>query len=298
MPVTVNWGTKEIFVPQNYLTSLGGSLYQLDVDQFRLDLKALESSAAGMPFLDTHNHNTEIFLSGVTYARFVEIINGYTVTFEEVITPYRIKAVGANHNISDVQSLNNVSLIIGNSAGLQTFGLTSTEIAAAVWDVLLSAHSITDTMGKALGLVPNIDTVTSSIDTKVDSVSSTVTTINSKVDTILVQTSTKYVVNQGWVDDVSNSRIRLEASVHQDGQFYVPSAGSTLSFQLYTDGVLIYSQAGIAMDANGLFRAIITNSNFNPPAGSNSVSIATITEGIGGVQHTSAVVISRVAFTE
>jgi len=118
MAVSINWVTKEITIPKNYLVPLGGSLYELDVNQFRLDLKAIEASEEGIPFVDTHRHNTEVNLAGITLARSVEIINGYTVTFESMGSPYRVKCVGANHNISDVQNLNEVSLIIGNTAGL------------------------------------------------------------------------------------------------------------------------------------------------------------------------------------
>jgi len=69
-----------------------------------------------MAYLKTHNHNTAITLSGVTYARIVEIINGYTIEFENGI--YSVECVGANHNIADVKVVNSVSLIVGNSAGL------------------------------------------------------------------------------------------------------------------------------------------------------------------------------------
>jgi len=114
--ISIDWGTKVINVPQSYLTPLGGSLYELDVDQFRLDLKDIEDSEDGMSFPDTHRHNTEVVLSGVTYARTLEIINGYTITFEN--GNYSVKCVGANHNIGDVKNVNSVSLIIGNAAGL------------------------------------------------------------------------------------------------------------------------------------------------------------------------------------
>ena len=71
-----------------------------------------------MAFPDTHRHNTAVTLSGVTYARTFEIINGYTVTFQDVGTPYTVRCVGANHNLADVKNVNQVSLIIGNAAGL------------------------------------------------------------------------------------------------------------------------------------------------------------------------------------
>jgi hypothetical protein len=116
MAISIDWATQIITVPQSYLTHISGALYELDVDQLRLDLKDIEDSEEGMAFPDTHRHNTAVTLSGVTYARTVEIINGYTVTFEN--GNYSVRCVGANHNIGDVKNVNSVSLIIGNAAGL------------------------------------------------------------------------------------------------------------------------------------------------------------------------------------
>ena len=118
MPISIAWGTKVINVPQSYLTNLGGGIYELDLDQFRLDLKALEDDEEGMPFPDTHRHNTQVTLGGITLARVIEIINGYTVTFED--GQYAVNAVGANSNIADVMNVNQVSLRTFNSAGLIT----------------------------------------------------------------------------------------------------------------------------------------------------------------------------------
>jgi hypothetical protein len=116
MAISITWGTKVIYVPQNYLTDLGGGVYELDVDEFRLDLKDLEDSEYGMPSPDTHVHETESTLSGVIYARKVTILSPYTVEFED--GQYTVSCVGANHNIADVKVVNQVSLIIGNAAGL------------------------------------------------------------------------------------------------------------------------------------------------------------------------------------
>jgi len=118
MAITINWLTKVITIPQADLTPLGGGRYRLDVNAFRLELKDIEDSEDGMAFEVAHRHATEATLSGVTYARQVEIINGYTVTFESTGSPYQVECVGANHNIADVKNVNDVSLIIGNSAGL------------------------------------------------------------------------------------------------------------------------------------------------------------------------------------
>lgn len=118
--ITIDWGTKVINVPQADLTFISAGLYELDVNAFRLALKDLEDGPEGMPFPDTHIHNTEVTLSGVTYARTFQIINGYTVTFQDTGTPYTVRCTGANHNLADVTNFNGVTLIIGNSAGLQT----------------------------------------------------------------------------------------------------------------------------------------------------------------------------------
>jgi hypothetical protein len=129
--VTVDWGTGVIFVAQSDLTFVSGVLWTLNVDDLRLTLKSLEDDEPGQPFLDTHDHGTEKVLAGVTYARSFEVINGYTVEFED--GQYTVSAEGANHNISDVKVANQVSLIVNNSAGLQTVtsgsGLSAAEQA-------------------------------------------------------------------------------------------------------------------------------------------------------------------------
>ena len=120
MPISIDWGTKVISVPQSYLTLISGTLYELDTEQFRLDLKALEDDETGMPFPDTHRHATEVTVAGVTYARTIEIINGYSITFED--GQYSVRLVGSNNNFFDVENgilnQNQVQIISGNSAGL------------------------------------------------------------------------------------------------------------------------------------------------------------------------------------
>lgn len=139
MAISVNWSTKVISVPQSYLTLVSGSVYELDTNQFRLDLKSLEDDEVGIPHLDTHRHNTEVTLAGATYSRFFEIINGYTITFENL--QYAVNLIGSNNNIADVANVNQVSIRSQNSAGLITVvsgsGVTAgdvTDIATAVWD--------------------------------------------------------------------------------------------------------------------------------------------------------------------
>jgi len=116
MAVSVDWVTKSIFVPQSDLTNISPGLYELDTNWFRLQLKDLEDSEAGQIWPDTHRHNTTVALGGIEYARIIEIINGYTVEFED--GQYAVNLVGSNNNIADVAIINQVSIRPNNSAGL------------------------------------------------------------------------------------------------------------------------------------------------------------------------------------
>jgi len=158
--ISVDWINKVIFVPQSYLTSLGGGVYELDINQFRLDLKDLEESE-GITFQDTHSHNSEVTIGGFTLSRVVEIINGYTITFED--GQYAVNLVGANSNISDVTNVNQVSIRSQNSAGLITVtsgsGVTSQDkedIITGVWDEAVSSHSTAGSTGLALAMIQAI----------------------------------------------------------------------------------------------------------------------------------------------
>lgn len=133
--ISINWLTKVITVPQIDLTLLSAGLYELNIETFRNKLKDIEDSEIGIVFPPTHRRNAPVVLSGVTYAQTLEIINGYTVTFESTGSAYVIKCTGANHNLADVKTVNNVGLIVGNSAGLVNIsgGASAADIAAAVW---------------------------------------------------------------------------------------------------------------------------------------------------------------------
>lgn len=124
MAVSIDWATKVITVPQADLTLVTGTLYELDTDAFRLELKSLEDSEEGMPFPATHRHNTEVTVAGVTFARTIEIINGYSITFED--GAYSVRLAGSNNNFFDVENgilnQNTVQVIAQNSAGLIVYG--------------------------------------------------------------------------------------------------------------------------------------------------------------------------------
>jgi hypothetical protein len=145
MAISITWSTRVIYVPQADLTYISGVLYELDVDALRLSLRDLEDGEEGMAFPTTHRHNTQVVLAGVTYARSVEIINGYAVEFED--GQYVVRCVGANHNLSDVKVANQVSLIIGNSAGLISAGGSGAS-ASELWSY--GTRALTDKVGFTL----------------------------------------------------------------------------------------------------------------------------------------------------
>ena len=140
--MTIDWLHSIIYVDKNDLDliqSLPHEIRKLDVNWFHLKLRELEASDEGMGFLKTHRHNTEVVLGGVVYARVVEVIAPYTITFED--GQYEVSIVGGNSNILDKTNLNQVSVRSSNSAGLQivTQGSGVTEqdkidIAIKVWN--------------------------------------------------------------------------------------------------------------------------------------------------------------------
>ena len=159
MAISINPATKVITIPKADLTLVSGTLYSYDTDTFRLALRNWEANEGNIDLVPTHRHNTEVTIAGVTYARTVEIINGYSVTFEN--GSYSVKLTGSNNNIWDIQNgilnQNTVQVIPTNSAGLIVVtsgsGVTAqdkTDIIDGVWDEALSGHTTSGTSGKKL----------------------------------------------------------------------------------------------------------------------------------------------------
>ena len=146
-----------IHIPVSYLTHVSGTLYKMNTNQFRKDLKSWEDSEEGMPFPKTHDHNTEVTIVGVTYARAIKILAPYSITFEN--GEYSVILEGSNNNIfdiaGDILNQNHVQVIPTNSGGLisVTSGSGVTEqdkddIVNKVWDESITGHTTNDTFGK------------------------------------------------------------------------------------------------------------------------------------------------------
>jgi len=121
LSISIDWSEGIIYVPKDYTTlvqSTPTEIRDLDTNQFRLDLKALEWGFPGMGFPRTHNHVPPIAVGGIELARVVEITQDYTITFED--GPWAVNLKGSNNNILDRTNKNQVSVNPGNSAGLVT----------------------------------------------------------------------------------------------------------------------------------------------------------------------------------
>ena len=150
MAISIDWGnTFVISVPQADLSFVSGALYDFDTDAFRLELKSLEDDVEGMPWTSTHIHNTEVTVFGVTYARFIEIVAPYSITFEDTGSAYTIRAIGSNNNCFDAdQGILNptplVSYLPTNSAGLIVVETADGAAIDAKLTTLLAAQDLTN----------------------------------------------------------------------------------------------------------------------------------------------------------
>ena len=129
MPITIDWATYTINIPKTDMLLLQTTpieVRQLDLTTFHETLRNLEDDPAGMPQPVTHNYSGPTSISGVILAQVVEILDPYTITFED--GQYAVNVVGGNSNVADKVNINNVGVRTANSAGLQD--LTSLQAAS------------------------------------------------------------------------------------------------------------------------------------------------------------------------
>jgi hypothetical protein len=171
MAITITWATKVINVPKadTTLVDIGPpEIRSLDMDAFRLTLKDLEDDVEGMPFDDTHNHVPPITVGTITLARVVEIINGYTVTFED--GQYSVDLQGANTNLQTEVNRNQVGVFTNNSAGLIAEEQLETQM-----DEMHRLHGLGE--GKTLEVSPDKRTVKDGL---IVEISQTVSSVDNK----------------------------------------------------------------------------------------------------------------------
>ena len=125
MALTLDPATKTFTVPQSDLSFVSGTLWDFDTNVQRKAMMALLASEDYIWMEDAFVHNTEVTVAGVTYARTLEMVNGFSITLENTGSAYTGNFVGSNNNFFDIENgiLNPTPLVTvqsNNSAGLQT----------------------------------------------------------------------------------------------------------------------------------------------------------------------------------
>ena len=138
----VFWQDKVIVVPRNMLTYVNGSVYLLDTTLLKAHLKYQESTQLGIAHDKILQHSAGVMLSGTQYAGFLEIINGYTVTFENGVYTVSVSQ-NYNNNIMDVNNANYVNVLVQNSAGLQTVQTGASVLKDDEREKLMSIETLT-----------------------------------------------------------------------------------------------------------------------------------------------------------
>ena len=123
MALTIDPATKTVTIPQSDLTLVSGTLYAADTNQIRKDLMTLLASEDYIWMPDAFIHNAEYTVAGVTYARALITINGWSYTFSPD-SQWTARLEGSNNDFFDVEAgvlnQNQVQVIPTNAAGLIT----------------------------------------------------------------------------------------------------------------------------------------------------------------------------------
>lgn len=142
MALSFDYLNKIISVPQSDLTFVSGTFYTMDTNWFKNQLLAEMGSENGIWSDDMYVHNTQVGpIAGTTFARTIQIINGWKVQFTPD-TQWTVQLEGSNNDIWSVGDgilvQNQVQVIPTNSAGLVIGGAGSGLTAAQVWAYLLA----------------------------------------------------------------------------------------------------------------------------------------------------------------
>lgn len=144
MAITIDRPNYDIQVPRTDMTLIQSSpveVRQLDTDAFRRALRDLDDDEEGRAWPITHDHNTEVTISGLNYARQVLIREPYTITFED--GQYVVQLTGSNNNILDKTNKNQVSVASNNSAGL----ISSSDIEYSSFNRVVLVDQVSGVLG-------------------------------------------------------------------------------------------------------------------------------------------------------
>ncbi len=127
MPLLCNWNTKVITIPKTELTLDTGTKYKLTVVYWFELLRELNGSVEGI----AETINSSLFNNTpptTSTPRIVDVINGYTVQFEDGL--YSVELTNGNTNYRDVEIKNQVSVGTNNTTGF----IDPTFLEAGIYD--------------------------------------------------------------------------------------------------------------------------------------------------------------------
>jgi hypothetical protein len=160
MAMTLDPATRVFTILQGDLSPVSGTLYKADTDALRIEMMSLLASEPYIWMPDSYNHNTEVVVAGVTYARTLTTLNGYSYTFSPD-SQWSVRLEGSNNDFFDIEAgflnQNQVQVIPTNSAGLivnegQSLGQADLDnIEDAIWNAPKADHEVADSFGEWVG---------------------------------------------------------------------------------------------------------------------------------------------------
>jgi hypothetical protein len=130
MTIAIDPATRVITVQQGDLTPVSGTLYEHDTEVFRQAVNSLMDGETGIVFPDWAVRNAPVTVAGTTFAQTIEVINGFSIEYDDAPGAYSVRLAGSNNNLFDVESgilaQNIVQVIATNSAGLVETGEADT----------------------------------------------------------------------------------------------------------------------------------------------------------------------------
>lgn len=117
--VYADWPNYIFHVPKDTLPlvqSVPTEIRECSLNWLRLQILALEDDPEAMTFPTVFSHFPEVTLGSLTFAKVMEMLEPYTITFED--GQYAVDLTGANSNFGDRVNVNQVSVRSANSAGM------------------------------------------------------------------------------------------------------------------------------------------------------------------------------------
>ena len=141
MTVSIDPQTRVITIEQADLALVSGTLYEHDTEAFRQSVNDLMDNETNIVLPDWATRNAPVTVAGTTFAQTIEVINSFSIEYDDAPGAYSVRLAGSNNNLFDVENgiltQNLVQVIAQNSAGLvrvDTGAADTTAIISAVED--------------------------------------------------------------------------------------------------------------------------------------------------------------------